>query len=112
VSFVVENSVMSHKLLDALRAGDARVLAVHVVAREAVIGERLRARAATIAAEQTIIELAPSAHQLASQFQRGEMKQSIFEPPDGIDAVVELDTSDHRDPVIEPIEAAVVALLR
>ena len=31
VSFVVENSVLSQELLDALPAGDARVLAVHVV---------------------------------------------------------------------------------
>jgi hypothetical protein len=39
------------------------------------------------------------------------MKRSIFERPDGVDAVVEVDPTDHRDPVIEPIEA-VVALLR
>lgn len=112
VSFVVENSVLSHKLLDALLACDARVLAVHVVAREAVIGERLRARAALIDAEKTTIDLASSAQQLAAQFQRGEMKRSIFEPPGRVDAVVEIDTSDHENPVIEPIEAAVVALLR
>jgi len=40
------------------------------------------------------------------------MKRSIFEPPGRVDAVVEIDTSDHENPVIEPIEAAVVALLR
>jgi hypothetical protein len=39
------------------------------------------------------------------------MRRSIFEPPDGLDAVVEVDTSDGGDPVLEPIEAAVVALL-
>jgi hypothetical protein len=39
------------------------------------------------------------------------MKRSIFGPPHGVDAVVEIDTSDHADPVIEPVEAAVVALL-
>lgn len=103
VSFVVEDSVLSGELIDALHAGDARVLAVHVVAREAVIGERLRARAA----EGRVV-----ARQLAAQFQRGEMRPSIFEPPGGVDAVVEVDTSDHREPVIETIEAAVVALLR
>lgn len=103
VSFVVESSVLSRKLLDALLACDARVLAVHVVAREPVIGERLRARAA---------EGGAADRQLSSQFQRGEMKRSIFDPPGGVDAVVEVDTSDDGDPDIEPIEAAVVALIR
>ncbi|WP_328890606.1 AAA family ATPase [Streptomyces sp. NBC_00316] len=102
-SFVVESSVLSHKLLDALLASDARVLAVHVVAHESVIGERLRARAAEGGAVD---------QQLSSQFQRGEMKRSIFDPPGGVDAVVEVDTSDGGDPDIEPIEAAVVALIR
>lgn len=46
VSFVMENSVLSRELLDGLRAGDSRVLAVHVVADEWVIDGRLRARAA------------------------------------------------------------------
>ncbi|MFY1595821.1 hypothetical protein [Micromonospora sp. WMMD737] len=40
------------------------------------------------------------------------MQRSIFEPPDGVDAVVEVDTSDEGDPVIEPIEEAVLTLLR
>lgn len=102
VSFVVESSVLSHKLLDALLAGDARVLAVHVVADESVIDGRLRARA---------LEGGAVDQQLAPQFQRGEMKRSIFEPPGGVDGIVEVDTSDHGDPVIEPIEAAVIALL-
>ncbi|MEU0836642.1 AAA family ATPase [Streptomyces sp. NPDC005969] len=102
-SFVVESSVLSRKLLDALLTCDARVLAVHVVARESVIGERLRARAAEGGAVD---------RQLSSQFQRGEMKRSIFDPPSGVDAVVEVDTSDDGDPDIEPIEAAVVALIR
>ncbi|HEX4357188.1 MAG TPA: AAA family ATPase [Pseudonocardia sp.] len=103
VSFVVEDSVLSRPLLDALRLGDARVLAVHVVAREAVIGARLRARAA---------EGSAVAPQLVAQFRRGEMKPSIFAPPAEVDAVVELDTSDQAEPVIEPIEAALTALLR
>ncbi|MFE9172800.1 AAA family ATPase [Streptomyces kebangsaanensis] len=103
VSFVVESSVLSHKLLDALLACDARVLAVHVVAREPVIDERLRARAA---------EGGAADRQLSSQFQRGEMKRSIFDPPGGVDAVVEVDTSEAGDPDIDPIEAAVVALMR
>lgn len=103
VSFVVESSVLSPNLLDALLACDARVVAVHVVAHESVIDGRLRARAAEGGAVD---------QQLASQFQRGEMKRSIFEPPSGVDAVVEVDTSDHGDPLTEPIEAAVVALLR
>ncbi|MEU4776183.1 AAA family ATPase [Micromonospora sp. NPDC023644] len=103
VSFVVESSVLSQQLLDALLACGARVLAVHVVADEAVIRGRLRARAADGAAVD---------RQLEAQFQRGELKRSIFEPPDGVDAVVEVDTSDHGGPVVEPVEAAVVALLR
>ncbi|PZH06093.1 hypothetical protein C1I97_18375 [Streptomyces sp. NTH33] len=103
VSFVVESSVLSHQLLDALLACDARVLAVHVVAREPVIDERPRARAAEGGAVD---------RQLSSQFQRGEMKRSIFDPPGGADAVVEVDTSDEGDPDIDPIEAAVVALIQ
>jgi predicted kinase len=103
VSFVVESSVLSHKLLDALFAGDARVLAVHVTAHESVIDGRLRARAAAGGATD---------QQLASQFQRGEMKPSIFKPPSRVDAVVEVDTSDHENPDVGPIEAAVGALLR
>ncbi|WP_055599947.1 AAA family ATPase [Streptomyces aureus] len=103
VSFVVESSVLSRELLDALLACDARVLAVHVVAREPVIDERLRARTAEGGAVD---------RQLLSQFRRGEMKRSIFEPPDGVDAVVGCDTSDGDAPDVEPIEAAVVALIR
>lgn len=103
VSFVVESSVLSHELLDALLACDARVLAVHVVAHGSVIGERLRARAA---------EGGAADQQLSSQFQRGEVKRSIFDPPGGVDSVIEVDTSDAGDPDTEPIEAAVVALIR
>ncbi|MET8788124.1 AAA family ATPase [Streptomyces sp. NPDC004589] len=103
VSFVVESSVLSRTLLDALLACEARVLAVHVVARESVIGERLRARAA---------EGGAADRQLWSQFQRGELRRSIFHPPSGADAVVDVDTSDDGEPDIEPIEAAVVALVR
>ncbi|WP_121398054.1 AAA family ATPase [Micromonospora sp. M71_S20] len=103
VSFVVESSLLSPELLDALLACGARVLAVHVVADDAVIRRRLRARAAEGAAVD---------RQLESQFQRGALKRSIFEPPDGVDAVIEVDTSDHGGPVVEPVEAAVVALLR
>ncbi|MET7636924.1 hypothetical protein ACWD8L_33240 [Streptomyces sp. NPDC005133] len=103
MSFVVESSVLSRKLLDVLLASDARVLAVHVIAHESVIDERLRARAA---------EGGGVDRQLSSQFQRGEMKRSIFDPPGGVGAVVEVDTSDGGDPDIEPIEAAVVALIR
>ncbi|WP_051820682.1 AAA family ATPase [Streptomyces flavochromogenes] len=103
VSFVVESSVLSRELLDALLACDARVLAVHVVAREPVIDARLRARVAEGGAVD---------RQLSSRFRRGEMKRSIFEPPPGADAVVECDTSDDDDPDIESIEAAFVALIR
>lgn len=103
VSFVVESSVLSDTLLDALLAGDARVLAVHVVAHESVIGGRLRARAA----EGGLVD-----QQLAALFQRGEMQRAIFEPPGRVDAVVEVDTSTHGDPLIGPIKAAVLALLR
>ncbi|WP_225824778.1 AAA family ATPase [Streptomyces naphthomycinicus] len=103
VSFVVESSVLSRTLLDALRAGDARVLAVHVVAPAPVIGERLRVRAAAGG---------PVDLQLLTRFRRGEMKRSVFEPPGGTDAVLEVDTSDDGDPDIERVEAAVVTLLR
>lgn len=103
VSFVVESSVLSDKLLDALVASDARVLAVHVTAHESVIDGRLRARVAAGAETDK---------QLAAQFQRGEMKPSIFKPPSRLDAVVEVDTSDQETPDVGPIEAAVVTLLR
>lgn len=103
VSFVVESSVLSRTLLDALRACDARVLAVHVVAHAAVIGERLRARA---------LDGRPLDLQLLAQFQRGECAPTIFEPPEDADTVVTIDTSDHARPLIDPIESAVAALLR
>lgn len=45
VSFVVEPSLISGDLINALHACGARVLAVHVVADETVLHERLRARA-------------------------------------------------------------------
>jgi predicted kinase len=102
VSFVVESSVLSHQLLEALHAGDARVVAVHVVAHEPVIGRRLRDRAAAGG---------PVDRQLAALFQQGKMDRSIFQPPSGVDAVMEVDTSGHGEPLIEPIEAAVLALL-
>jgi predicted kinase len=103
VSFVVETSVLSDELLDALLASDARVLAVHVVAREAVIGERLHARAAG----GSVV-----AQQLAAQFERGELDPSIFMPSNRVDTIIEFDTSDHLHPNIEPIEAAVRTMLR
>lgn len=101
VSFIVESSVLSRKLLDTLLDCDALVLAVHVVAHEAVIDRRLAARAATGGAVDK---------QLAAQFQLGEMKRSIFKPPEEVDAVVEVDTSDGT-PVIEAVEDAFFALL-
>jgi hypothetical protein len=103
VSFVVETSVLSEELLDALLASDARVLAVHVVAREPVIGDRLRARAAGGGAV---------AQRLAAQFERGELEPSIFKPSNRVASIIELDTSDHPDPNIEPIESAVLEMLR
>jgi len=103
VSFVVETSVLSDELLDAVLISDARVLAVHVVAREVVICERLRARAAGGG---------EVARRLAAQFERGELKPSIFKPSNRVDTLIELDTSDHPDPNIEPIERAVLAMLR
>lgn len=102
VSLVVESSVLSPDLLRALLAGGSRVLAVHVVAREAVIGRRLVARAAGGGAVD---------QQLLSLFRQGELGRSIFAPPEGVDAVVEVDTSDDSAPVIETVVAAVVALL-
>jgi hypothetical protein len=92
----VETSVLSDELLDALLASDARVLA------ESVIGERLRARAVGGAVAQ----------RLAAQFQRGDLEPSIFKPSNRVDTIIELDTSDHPDPNIEPIERAVLAMLR
>ncbi|SDD76557.1 Predicted kinase [Actinokineospora iranica] len=103
VSFVVESSVLSHKLLDALSASAARVLAVHVTAHASVIGGRLRARAAAGG---------PIDLQLVAQFQRGEMAASIFQPPGGIDVVIEVDTSGNGVPDVGPVEAAVSDLLR
>ncbi|MEH0845968.1 AAA family ATPase [Micromonospora sp. CPCC 205711] len=102
VSFVVESSVLSRELLGVLVAGGSRVLAVHVVAQDAVIGRRLGARAA----EGGAID-----QQLLSLFQRGEMRRSIFEPSEGVDAVVEIDTSEHGARAVETIVAAVVDLL-
>jgi predicted kinase len=102
VSFVVESSVLSHELLGVLLGCDTRVLAVHVIAREAVIGRRLAARAAAGGAID---------RQLLSLFQRGEMNESIFVPPEGVGAVVEIDNSDDGAPGTPPIVAAVVDLL-
>ena len=103
VSFVVETAVVSDELLGAVRAGDARVLVVHVVARSDVVGKRLRARAAagSVVAEQ-----------LVAQFHRGELDPSIFKPSKRVGAVVEFDTSDQLEPNIEPIEAAVRTMLK
>ncbi|MFC0029728.1 AAA family ATPase [Micromonospora chaiyaphumensis] len=102
VSFVVESSVLSQETLGVLRACRARVLAVHVVAAEEAVGRRLGARAA----EGRAVD-----QQLLALFRRGEMKRSIFEPPEGVDAVVEIDTSAGGAPAVETITAAVVALL-
>lgn len=102
VSLVVESSVFSSELLKVLQTCGARVLAVHVVARERVVHQRLAARAA---------EGGDIDQQLLSLFERGEMKPSIFEPPAETEAVVEIDTSTGRVPVIEPVLTAVVALL-
>jgi predicted kinase len=99
VSFVVESSVLSRRLLDGLLDAGAKVLAVHVVAGEAVIGGRLRARTGAVD------------RQLAVLFERGEMSASIFVPPAGVHAVVEVDTSERGSPDLQPIEAAVAALL-
>jgi hypothetical protein len=101
--FVVETSVLSDELLAALLASDARVLAVHVVARDSIIGERLRARAAGGGAV---------AQRLAAQFQQGDLEPSIVKPSNRVDTIIELDTSDHPDPNIEPLERAVLAMLR
>jgi hypothetical protein len=68
VSFVVESSVLSPTLLDMLVVRGARVVAVHVVAREPVVGERLRVRSAHGGAVD---------HQLAARFQRGEIPRSL-----------------------------------
>jgi hypothetical protein len=82
---------------------DAHVLVVHVVAREAVIGERLSARAAggSVVAEQ-----------LAAQFHRGEVNPLIFKPSKQVGTVIEFETSDQPEPNIEPNEAAVPTTLR
>jgi hypothetical protein len=90
--------VLSSHLLAAL--SPARVLAVHVTARPSVIGHRLHSRTD------------PASRQLSAQFHRGEMTPSIFAPPNGVDAVVTIDTSDHAAPDTTPIEAAIAALLR
>ncbi|NES29700.1 AAA family ATPase [Micromonospora terminaliae] len=102
VSFVVESSVLSHETLGVLLACGARVVAVHVVAEEEAIGRRLGARAAAGRAVD---------QQLLAQFRRGAMKRSVFAPPEGVDAVVELDTSAGGAPAVESIAAAVATLL-
>lgn len=103
VSFVVESSVVSRALLNGLVSCGARVLAVHVVASAAVVGQRLSARAAGGGEVN---------RQLAARFRRGEMAPSIFEPPEGVDAVVEIDTSGRGEPAVDAVEAAVAELLR
>jgi hypothetical protein len=102
VSFVVESSVLSKDLLGALNGCGARVLVLHVVADEAVVGDRLRVRAS---------KGWPVDEQMAAWFERGEMNPSIFSPPAGFDAVVEVDTSTGDEPPVQVIEAAVIGLL-
>ncbi len=103
VSFVVESSVLSEGLMNALFAADARVLAVHVVAREAVIGRRLHAR---------VSDGRGIDQQLADLFRRGRMRQSLFEPPSRVSDRVQVDTSDGGEPDLDGILAAAAALLR
>ena len=83
VSFVLETSVLSKELLDGLQ-----VLAVHVTARPEVIDARLQAR---------------DDHQLADQFRRGEMPAKVFAPPDWVETVVVIDTSDQEAPDIDAV---------
>ncbi|GAA1650682.1 AAA family ATPase [Actinoplanes couchii] len=72
VGLVVESSVLSRELLDGLHECQARVLAVHVVADEAVVGARLRVRAAKGWAVD---------EQMAAAFERGDMERAKFAPP-------------------------------
>ncbi|UQU66541.1 AAA family ATPase [Couchioplanes caeruleus] len=102
VSFVVESSVLPKELLDALRDCQARVLALHVVADKAVIGNRLRGRASGGSAVD---------QQLAALFARGEMDPLIFRPPSGVDAVTTVDTSTGEEPPVQIIEQAFMTLL-
>lgn len=92
----IESSVISPQLVAGLRAAGARVLAVHVTAASAVIGERLRTRGQ------------PSDARLAAQFERGLMDPAIFAPPAAADAVVRIDTSAGGEPAVE----AILAVLR
>lgn len=101
--FVVESSVLSHDLLDALDEGDARVLAVHVVARDDVVEARLRAR--TDGGGEV------DRHLLA-QFLRGEMTPALFAPPARAGAALEIDTSTGGEPDTGRVLAAALALLR
>lgn len=100
-SLIVENSVLSPRLVDDVQARGARVLAVHVVADPAVIGQRL---------ERRLPDGGPVAQQLASQHQRGAMDLAIFEPPANADATVRLDTSNDCAPDVRAIELAATDL--
>ncbi|OLF08037.1 hypothetical protein BLA60_24510 [Actinophytocola xinjiangensis] len=97
VSFVVESSVVSERLVGVLVGAGARVLAVWVVARDAVIGERLRGRAAGGGAVD---------RQLAEASRRGELRESVFEPAAGVTAVVRVDTSDRSSPDVVAVVSA------
>ncbi|GAA4603453.1 putative kinase [Actinoplanes octamycinicus] len=135
LSFVLDNSVLSRSLVEGLLGVEARVLAVHVIARDEVIGARLRERvtagrggrgdvagpglaggegepgsgdtAAPRGGVPTVVR--DGDRRLLALFEQGEMPRSIFEPPVGPHAVVELDTSD-GSPAVEPIVAAAIAL--
>ncbi|BCJ46933.1 hypothetical protein GCM10010168_35470 [Actinoplanes ianthinogenes] len=103
-SFVVDNSVLSGGLVDGLLGAGARLLAVHVVARDEVVGARLRERVAVGRPGETVVR--DGDRRLLALFEQGAMRQSVFEPPAGPYPVVEIDTSDGTPGVEQIVEAA------
>lgn len=101
-SLVVDTSLLSTELIDAVHAGGAEILAVHVVASTAIIEQRL---------EHRLADGGPVADQLASQHRSGLMDPTTFEPPGIVDTTIELDTSDGQPPDVEPVEAAAIELI-
>jgi predicted kinase len=106
LSFVVESSVLSRALIDGLLAGAARVLMVHAVARDEVIGRRLGERVRRGRPGED--EIRDGDLRLLELFARGEMRESIFAPPPGAHAVLRIDTSEGGEPDV----GAVLELIR
>lgn len=116
MSVVVENSVLSRELVDGLLAVGARIVVVHVVASADVIGGRLRDRVERgdprrIQGPARGDVVWPGDVVLLEQFERGEMRASIFEPPAGAHHVVQVDTSGGGEPAIGAVVSLALGFL-